>query len=39
MLNKKFYNPFPVNAPVMGKPGSWFLLAKCVKNTCGRVKF
>ena len=22
----------------MDKPGSWFLLAKCIKNTCGRVK-
>ena len=21
------------------KPGSWFLLAKCVKNTCLRVPF
>ena len=21
----------------MDKPGSWFLLAKCLKNTCGRV--
>ena len=23
----------------MDKPGSWFLLAKCLKNTCGRVTF
>ena len=21
-------NPFPVNAPFMNKPGSWFLIAK-----------
>ena len=21
------------------KPGNWFLLAKCLKNTCGRVIF
>ena len=31
-------NPFPANVPIMEKPGGWFLLAKCVKNTCGRVK-
>ena len=23
----------------MEKPGSWFLLVKCLKNTCGRVTF
>ena len=23
----------------MQKPGSWFLLTKCLKNTCGRVTF
>ena len=23
----------------MDKPGSWFLLAKCSKNTCGRETF
>ena len=23
----------------MSKPGSWFLLAKCLKNKCGRVTF
>ena len=23
----------------MDKPGSWLLLAKCLKNTCGRVTF
>ena len=32
-------NPFSTNVPFMGKPGSWFLLAKCFKNTCGRVTF
>ena len=26
-------NPFPVNVPFMDKPGSWFLLVKCVKKT------
>ena len=31
-------NPFQANVPLMEKPGGWFLLAKCVKNTCGRVK-
>ena len=33
------YNPFSTNDPIMDKPGSWFLLAKCFKNTCGRVTF
>ena len=28
-------NPFSTNVPLMDKPGSWFLLAKCLKNTCG----
>ena len=32
-------NPFPANVAHMEKPGSWLLLAKCVKNTCGRVTF
>ena len=31
--------PFSTNVPFMDKPGSWFLLAKCLKNTCGRVTF
>ena len=35
----EFINPFSTNVPVMNKPGSWFLLAKCLKNTCGRVTF
>ena len=25
-------NPFPANIPFMDKPGSWFVLAKCVKK-------
>ena len=32
-------NPFSTNVPLMDKPGDWFLLAKCLKNTCGRVIF
>ena len=31
--------PFSTNVPFMDKPGSWFLLAKCLKNTCERVTF
>ena len=31
--------PFPANVALMKKPGSWFLLANCVKNTCGRGTF
>ena len=27
-------NSFPANVPFVGKPGSWFLLAKCGKNNC-----
>ena len=30
---------FEASIPLMEKPGRWFLLAKCVKNTCGRVTF
>ena len=30
---------FSTNVPIMDKSGSWFLLAKCLKNTCGRVTF
>ena len=26
-------NPFPANAPFIGKPDSWCLLAKCVEKT------
>ena len=32
-------NPFSINIPIMDKPGRWFLLVKCLKNTCGRVIF
>ena len=36
---KSFYkwviNPFSTNVSLMYKPGSWFLLVKCLKNTCG----
>ena len=32
-------NPFSTNAPLLYKPGSWFLLANCLKNTCRRVTF
>ena len=32
-------NPFSTNIPIMDKPGSWFLLPKCLENTCGRVAF
>ena len=32
-------NSFPANVPIMEKPGTWFLPAKCVKNTCGGVTF
>ena len=32
-------NPFLTNVPFMDKPDCWFLLAKCFKNTCGRVTF
>ena len=31
--------PFSTNISFMDKPGSWFLLAKCLKNTTGRVTF
>ena len=36
---KDFINPFSTNVPLIDKPGSWFLLAKCLKYTCGRVTF
>ena len=39
-LSKGFFiNLFSTNVPLTDKPGSWFLLAKCLKNTCGRVTF
>ena len=31
------FTPFSTNVPFMYIPGSWFLLATCLKNTCGRV--
>ena len=31
-------NPFST-VPPMDKPGSWFLLAKYLKSTCGKVTF
>ena len=31
--------PFSTNVPFRGKPGSWFLLANFLENTCGRVTF
>ena len=34
-----YVNPSLTNVPFTDKPGSWFLLAKCLKNTCGRVTF
>ena len=34
-----FLNPFLTNVRLVQKPGSWFLLAKCLKNTYGRVTF
>ena len=33
------FNPFSTNVRLMDKPGSWFLLAKYLKNTCGGVTF
>ena len=30
---------FSINVPIMDKPGSWLLPAKCLKNNCGRVTF
>ena len=35
----KLFNPFSTNVSLIDKSGSWFLLAKCLKNTCGRVTF
>ena len=32
-------NPFSTNVLFMDKPSSWFLLAKCLRNTCGRMTF
>ena len=32
-------NPISTNVSIMDKPGSRFLLPKCLKNACGRVIF
>ena len=37
--NNMVLNLFSTNVPLTDKPGNWFLLAKCLKNTCGRVTF
>ena len=34
-----FLNSFSSNVPLAYKPGSWFLRAKCLKSTYGRVTF
>ena len=39
VLYAKIVNPFSTNVPVKDKPGNWFLLAKSLKSTCGRVTF
>ena len=31
------FNSLSTNVPLIDKPDSWFLLGKCLKNTCGRV--
>ena len=38
-LVSSFINSFSINVPIMDKPGSWFLLSKCLKNSCGRMTF
>ena len=30
-----YFNPFSTNISLTDKADSWFLLAKCLKNTCG----
>ena len=39
LLKGFFINLFSTNVPLTDKPGSWFLLAKCLKNTCGKETF
>ena len=39
LIHSNSLNPFSTNVPLTDKPGSWFLLARCLKNTCGRVTF
>ena len=36
---RSYIDPFSTNVPLMDEPGSWFLLANCLKYTCGRVTF
>ena len=38
-VRRDVFNPFLTNVSIKDKPGSWFLLPKCLKNTCGRVTF
>ena len=38
-IAKLLLNTFSTNVPLTDKPGSWFLLAKCSKNTFARVRF
>ena len=35
MVIKLVINQFLTNVPLTDEPGSWFLQAKCSKNTCG----
>ena len=37
--NDNWLNPFSTNVSLTDKPGSRFLLAKCLKNACWRVTF
>ena len=39
IFSKYILNHFSTNVQIRDKPGNWFLLAKCLKKTCGRVKF
>ena len=36
---RELFKTFSTNVPLMDKPGSWFLLAKSLKNTSRRVIF
>ena len=38
-VSKNIINPFLTNVRLTDKPGSWFLIEKCLKNTCERVTF
>ena len=39
LVGDSIINPFSTNVPIMDKLGSWFSLAKYLKNSCGRVTF